>query len=258
MTLTADVGNSHSVIGLWQAGKLVETLRLATDARRTADEWRILLVAWLNSLGGKTSIAKASLCSVVPAASAALTEAMAALGVTNTLWLSPAARTNFTFAYPQPQTVGADRIADLIAAVHYFGKNCIVVDFGTAITFSVVTDGAFRGGVIAPGITSSLDALFSSTARLPKIAFRKSERGIGQSTVESVEIGAYIGWRGVVREILGEIRRELPAGGTGHTVVATGGISESLDFSAEFFDAVDRNLTLKGLYLALELANTGK
>jgi len=248
MTLTVDVGNSHTVVGLWKAGSLLQTLRLSTDAKRTADEWRILLSSWFKD----AKISRAAFCSVVPAASSALGEAITAMGVKSPLWLSSEIKLNFTFNYPQPQSLGADRIADLIAAKHYFGDNCIAVDFGTAITFSVLTNGAFQGGVIAPGITSSLEALFSSTAKLPKIAFHQTKSGIGKSTGESIEIGAFIGWRGVVREILAEIRRELPDAGANHKVIATGGISESLEFAPDFFDVVDKNLTLKGLYLAAE------
>lgn len=250
MTLTCDVGNSHSVIGLWKDGQLLETLRLATDGRRTADEWRILLTAWLRSVadGG---IRRAAICSVVPAANEAIGEALRSLGVDQPQSLSSSSRLNFSFDYPAPQTLGADRIADMIAAVYYFGNNCVVLDFGTAITFSVVSEGKFRGGVIAPGITSSLEALFSATAKLPKIAFRRIDKAIGSSTTESIEIGAYVGWRGLVREILAEIRRELPNNGVHHKVIATGGISESLDFAPEFFDVVDKNLTLKGLYLSV-------
>lgn len=192
--------------------------------------------------------------SVVPAANAAVREAIGSLGVKTPLWLSAESRLNFTFNYPQKETIGADRIADVLAAVHYFGSDCIVVDFGTAITFSVVTGGAFHGGVIVPGITSSLEALFNATAKLPKITFHRTDHAIGKSTTEAIEIGAYIGWRGAVREILSEIRRELPDGGNRHKVVATGGISDSLDFAPEFFDVVDKNLTLKGLFLASELA----
>jgi type III pantothenate kinase len=244
------VGNSHSVIGLWKDGQLLETLRLATDGRRTADEWRILLTAWLRSVadGG---IRRAAICSVVPAANEAIGEALRSLGVDQPQNLSSSSRLNFGFDYPAPQTLGADRIADMIAAVYYFGNNCVVLDFGTAITFSVVSEGKFRGGVIAPGITSSLEALFSATAKLPKIAFRRIDKAIGSSTTESIEIGAYVGWRGLVREILAEIRRELPNNGVHHKVIATGGISESLDFAPEFFDVVDKNLTLKGLYLSV-------
>lgn len=248
MTLTVDVGNSHSVVGLWKNGSLLQTLRLATDSRRTSDEWNILLAAWLRSFA-EAAVHKAAICSVVPAANEAIGAALLSLGAAETHSLNAGSRLNFTFDYPAPQTLGADRIADMIAAVHHFGPNCVVLDFGTAITFSVVSDGKFRGGVIAPGITSSLEALFSATAKLPKIAFRRTSKAIGSSTSESIEIGAYVGWRGIVREILSEIRRELPQQGAGHKVIATGGISESLDFAPEFFDVVDKNLTLKGLYL---------
>lgn len=250
MTLTADIGNSHSVIGIWRDGNLVDTLRLATHSRRTADEWLFFLKAWLAESAGQGTIRTAAVASVVPAANSAISDAIAALGVSRCTWLSADLKLNFTFNYPQKQTLGADRIADMLAAVHYFGPNCVVLDFGTAITFSVVTDGAFQGGVIAPGITSSLEALFSSTAKLPKIAFHRTSNAIGKSTAEAIEIGAYVGWRGVVKEILAEIKRELPEEGKGHRVIATGGISESLDFAPDFFDVVDRNLTMKGIYLA--------
>lgn len=253
MTLTVDVGNSHTVVGVWDNGELAQTLRLTTDARRTADEWRMFFSTWLAAAGKFPGIANAVVASVVPAANAAVGEAIIALGVKSPLWLSSAAKLNFTFNYPQKETIGADRIADVIAAVHYFGKDCIVVDFGTAITFSVVTAGVFQGGVIVPGITSSLEALFNATAKLPKITVHRTDRAIGKSTAEAIEIGAYVGWRGVVREILAEIKRELPDGGSSHRVVATGGISESLDFAPDFFDVVDKNLTLKGLHVAVEL-----
>lgn len=249
MILTIDIGNSHSVAGLWREGVLAATLRIATDARRTADEWLLWLRSWLESAGAGHPH-RASICSVVPAANAAIDEALQALGIEPPHFLGFSSRLNFRFDYPAPQSLGADRIADMIAAVHYFGDNCIVLDFGTAITFSVVSERKFCGGVIAPGITSSLEALFSATAKLPKIAFRRTSRAIGSSTTESIEIGAYIGWRGMVREILAEMRRELPQAGAQHKVIATGGISESLDFAPEFFDVVDKNLTLKGLYLS--------
>lgn len=253
MTLTVDVGNSHTVVGVWDNGALAQTLRLTTDARRTADEWRLLFSSWLAPGGKIPGITGVVVASVVPAANAAVGEAIVAFGVKSPLWLSAAAKLNFTFNYPQKETVGADRIADVLAAVHYFGIDCIVVDFGTAITFSVVTGGVFQGGVIVPGITSSLEALFNATAKLPKITVHRTDHAIGKSTAESIEIGAYVGWRGVVREILAEVKRELPGGGSGHKVIATGGISESLDFAPEFFDVVDKNLTLKGLHIAAEL-----
>ncbi|MBS0617309.1 MAG: type III pantothenate kinase [Spirochaetes bacterium] len=254
MTLTADVGNTHTVVGLWHEGNLGETLRLASDARRTADEWRLFLTTWLQSVSGSAKISRAILSSVVPAARSALGEAMLTMGVSAPHWVSCEQKLNFAFDYPQKQTLGTDRIVDVVAARHYFGVNCIVVDFGTAITFSVLTNGAFQGGVIAPGIISSLEALSSSAAKLPKIAFQRVENAIGKSTAESITIGAYVGWRGVVREILSELRRSLPQQGSAHKIIATGGISESLDFAPDFFDVVDKNLTLKGLFLAGELA----
>lgn len=257
MTLVVDVGNSHTVVGVWKNAELNSTLRLTTDARRTADEWRLFFSAWLASGDKQDVINHVVVASVVPAANAAVRDAIVALGVNSPLWLTSASALNFTFDYPQRDTIGADRIADSIAAVHYFGKDCIVVDFGTAITFSILTGAVFQGGVIVPGITSSLDALFSATAKLPKIAFHRAERAIGKSTSESIEIGAYIGWRGMVREILAEIKRELPEGGARHKVVVTGGISESLDFAPDFFDVVDKNLTLKGLFLASTFAPPG-
>jgi type III pantothenate kinase len=250
LILTVDIGNSHTVFGLWQSENLSETIRVATEPRRTSDEWRLILRAWLAEHGSEISINRAAVCSVVPAANEAINEALANLGARNPHWITQKSQLNFGFNYAQPQTLGADRIVDLIAARHFFGENCIVLDFGTAITFSVLTAGAFEGGVIAPGITSSLDALFNATAKLPKIAFHRTERTIGKTTSESIEAGAYIGWRGLVREILNEVKRELPEVGKRHKVVATGGISQSLDFAPEFFDVVDKNLTLKGLYIA--------
>jgi len=254
LVLTVDVGNSHTVVGAWRRGELAQTLRLATDARRTADEWRFFLKGWLHDHSDLEPLSRASVASVVPAANAAVGEMLFELGIREPLWLSANIPLNFKFDYPQKETIGADRIADMIASVHFFGNDCVVLDFGTAITFSVVTNGVFQGGVIAPGITSSLEALFNATAKLPKIAFHKSQRSLGKSTTESIEIGAYVGWRGIVREILTEIKKDLPERGARHKIIATGGISESLDFAPDFFDVVDRNLTLKGLFQALEIS----
>ncbi|MBV6493350.1 MAG: Type III pantothenate kinase [Turneriella sp.] len=256
MALTIDVGNSHTVVGFWKDGALLHTVRLASDARRTADEWRILLATSAREAAIPGGIKQAALCSVVPAARSALSEAVSQMGVQKTIWLSSNSSLNFSFSYPHPETLGADRLADMVAARHYFGANCVTIDFGTAITFSVLVDGVFQGGVIAPGITSSLEALFSRTAKLPQIAFRRAEHALGKSTGESIEIGAYLGWRGMVREILHEIKKELPEKGAKHKFIATGGISENLEFAPDFFDVVDKNLTLKGLYLSLD-ANSG-
>ncbi|MCX7632394.1 MAG: type III pantothenate kinase [Turneriella sp.] len=252
-TLAVDVGNSHSVFGLWRDGRLLSTLRAATDSRRTADEWYFLLKNWLGE-HGVIQVHQAAFCSVVPAAEGPLRGALYSLGVAEPLSVGYGVKLNFGFRYPAPETVGADRIADLVAATFYFGPNCIVVDFGTAITFSVTCERHFIGGVIAPGITSSLEALFRTTARLPRTGIRRTTRAIGQSTAESLEIGAYAGWRGLVIGICQAIRSELPENGSRHVVIATGGISESLGFAAECFDVVDRYLTLKGIYLAASSA----
>lgn len=250
MLLTFDIGNSHSVAGLWHERELVQTLRLTTEPQRTADEWYLLLKMWLSGSGKELAFKSAAVSSVVPAANAALKEAFEIAGIENPFWLGASSPLNFTFDYPSAQSLGADRLADAIAAVFYYGPNVVVVDFGTAITFSVVTEKIFQGGVIAPGITSSLESLFNATAKLPKMAFKRTTHAWGKTTGESIEIGAYIGWRGVVREILAEIKNSLPRKGQDHKVIATGGIAESLDFAPEFFDSVDKNLTLRGLYLA--------
>jgi len=211
-----------------------------------------MLREWLGVIGmDAKKIQRSALCSVVPAVQSAFSESLEKISNVAPRIVNAESKLNFGFNYPNHTTLGADRIANLIAARHFFGENLIIADFGTAITFCVLTDSKFIGGVISPGIASSLEALFAKAAKLPKIIFRNNGIAIGKSTIQSIEIGAYLGWKGLIRETLTEIKSELPENGARHTVIATGGISENLDFAQEFFDVVDKNLTLRGLNLSM-------
>lgn len=251
MVLTADAGNSHTVFGVWQNDELIHSCRVATHRAATADEWHWLLKAWLKDLVPTSQVNSAVYCSVVPAINNALEEAFQLSGIKEIQQITPESNLPFTFDYANYASLGSDRIANAIAGIRYYGNDLIIADFGTAITFCLITGGVYRGGVIAPGIHSSLGALFSKTAKLPEITFRQKESVLGKSTVESIESGAYFGWRGLIKEILSELRNcEDAKRAPELKVIATGGIAENLGFSHELFDVVDRNLTLKGLYAA--------
>ena len=250
MILTADIGNTNSVFGIWDQHNLVSSCRLSTDKNRTAFEWAQLLKGWAEFKDPHRL--QAIYASVVPSVNTALEECFDLLQIKKCARLAHDMRFPFTFDYEQYPTLGADRLANAAAGVLYYGDNLIIVDFGTAITFCLITGKVYRGGVIAPGIHSSLDALFRHTAKLPEISFYPVKTVLGKSTVLSIEAGAYFGYKGLIREILGELKKTDEARAVRERdqkllVVSTGGISESLDFSGEFFDIVDKNLTLRGL-----------
>lgn len=254
MILTADVGNSHTVFGIWSGSSLKFTARIATRREFTGHEWFWLLQNWICECNLNEKILKAVYCSVVPAVNSCLEEAFKRTDISVCMQISAESKLPFEFDYDNYKTLGADRIANVIAGLHYYGNNLIIADFGTAITFCLITEGVYRGGVIAPGIHSSLDALFSKTAKLPEISFHHKSNVLGKSTVESIENGAYYGWRGLIKEIIAELKTvDIAKSISSVKVIATGGIAEDLGFSRELFDIVDRNLTLKGLYLASEL-----
>lgn len=245
MVLTADIGNTQSVFGIWQ-NKMLSTVRLSTTVSRTVDEWCWFLNQWLSEQNSQ--VTSVGYSSVVPRVNTIIEKAFTKLGAKEIYPVSSENTAPLKFDYEGVNTLGADRIANALAGISYYADDLVIVDFGTAITFCLVTEQTYRGGLIAPGIHSSLTALFQKTAVLPEISFRHHDSALGKNTVESIEAGAYFGYRGLLREIITELKRHPLARGRDLTVIATGGISDNLGFGEELFDVIDRNLTLKGLY----------
>lgn len=241
--LAIDVGNTQTAIGLFDGAELSRHWRLTTEPHRTGDELGIVL-AGLVELGSVDGIA---LSSTVPALVRSYEELIESAGA-NLLVLGPGVRTGIPIAYDNPHEVGPDRIANAVAALERYGAPCIVVDFGTSTNFDVVSPaGEYVGGVLAPGIEISMDALFERAARLVKVDFVAPPSPIGRSTATALQSGLVYGFAGQVDGVVERIRVEL--GDPGAQVVATGGLASLIAPHSNTIGRVDPFLTLEGLRL---------
>lgn len=255
LLLTIDAGNTNTVLGVHDGAELVAYWRLTTRREQTTDEYGILVRNLFAASGidpaGITGIA---LASVVPPLTSVLVDLARRYLGHEPLLVEPGVRTGMPILYEPASDVGADRIANAVAAFTAFGGPVIIVDFGTATTFDVVTKkGEYAGGVICPGVGISADALFQRAARLPRVDIRNPGRVIGRSTVGSIQSGLYFGYAAMVEGIITRIRAELDQP---TRVVATGGLAEVLAKDMPSIEAVDPVLTLTGLRLIWERNRT--
>ena len=243
MILLFDIGNTHTHVGL-------------ADDRRVRRQTDIPTLTWFG--GGATALVKkftgtakiegAVLCSVVPRATPLVRKSVRTVWKLDTLELTPQTIRGVGIDYPKPNSIGPDRLANAVAAKFHFGAPVVVVDFGTAVTFDVVNSaGDYVGGIIAPGLSAMTDYLHEKTALLPKIKIREIKSAIGKSTEEAMLVGAVHGYRGLVRELIGELKRELRVKKL--PVVATGGYAKLIAAKLPEISAVDPDLTLEGLRL---------
>jgi type III pantothenate kinase len=251
LLLTVDAGNTNTTLGLHEGPLLRALWRLTTRREQTADEYGILVRnLFAGSALDPSSIEGVAIASVVPPLTPVLVELSRTYLRAEPLVVEPGVDIGMPILYEPQGDVGADRIVNGVAAFAAFGGPVVVVDFGTATTFDVVTKkGEYLGGVICPGIGISADALFQRAARLPRVDVRNPGRVIGRSTVGSMQAGLYFGYAEMVQGIIGRIRAEL---GEPMRVVATGGLAESLAASIPAIEAVDPALTLTGLRLIWE------
>ncbi|MGN6430623.1 MAG: type III pantothenate kinase [Gaiellaceae bacterium] len=245
--LAIDVGNTQTALGLFDGGELAKRWRLSTEPQRTGDE----LGLFLRGLIELASLDGICLSSTVPTLIRSYEELAAQVGA-QLLVLGPGTRTGMPIRYDDPREVGPDRIANAVAARSRYGAPSIVVDFGTSTNFDVVSaDGEYVGGVLAPGIEVSMDALFERAARLIKVDFVAPETAIGKTTESALRSGLVYGFAGQVDGIVERIRAEL--GDESALVVATGGLAELIAPHAATIDKVDQFLTLEGLRLVWDL-----
>ncbi len=249
MILLFDIGNTHTHIGL-------------ADERRVVKQTDISTLMWfgggaaalVKKFAGENKIEGAILCSVVPRATPLVKKLVRAAWKINALELNSATIRGVGIDYPKPASIGPDRLANAVAAKFRFGAPVVVVDFGTAVTFDVVNaKGNYVGGIIAPGLAAMTNYLHEKTALLPKIEIREVKSVIGKSTEHAMLIGAVQGYRGLVRELIGELKRELRAEKL--PVVATGGYAKLIAAKLPEISAVAPDLTLEGLRLVW-LANS--
>jgi type III pantothenate kinase len=249
--LAVDVGNTQTVFGLFDDGELVENWRVATEAQRTGDELGALVGRFID-LGSINGIC---LSSTVPALIREYEVLAERWATAPLLVLGPGVRTGIPMRYDDPREVGPDRIANAVAAKERYGAPCIVVDFGTSTNFDVVSqEGEYVGGVLAPGIEISMEALFQRAARLVKVDYVEPPSAIGRTTATALQSGVVYGFAGQVDGIVAAIRREL---GVDAQVVATGGLVELIAPHSQTIETIDPLLTLEGLRLVWELNRAG-
>lgn len=249
MLLAIDVGNTNTVVALYDGDIQRRHWRMATDKSRASDELGLLLVQFLGTEGIDPKLVEdVIISSVVPPVMHALTNAVRRYLGCQPIIIGPGVKTGMNIRYDNPREVGADRIVNAVAAVHKYGAPLVIVDFGTATTFCAIDkNGDYLGGVIAAGVKISMDALFERASKLPKVEIVKPASVIGKTTVSAMQAGAIYGQVGQVDGIVRRIRTELDAPNC--KVIATGGLAGTIAEESETIDVVDRMLTLDGLKL---------
>lgn len=248
LVVLVDVGNTNTVFGIYQGDELIESFRLSTDKERTADEYGSLLLPLFARRGvDPTSADAVVISSVVPPLHHTLDHLARRYFGKKPLFIEPGVRTGMPIRYDNPTEVGADRVVNAVAARERYGAPVIVVDFGTATTFDLVNAaGEYVGGIIAPGIMISAEALFAHASRLYRVDVRKPAELIGKNTAGAMQAGIYYGYVGLVDGILERLLAEMP---DVTTIVATGGQADLIASGSKYIREVDPMLTLVGLKL---------
>jgi type III pantothenate kinase len=247
LLLAIDVGNTQTVFGLFEGEVLSEQFRVGTDRTHTGDELAVTLRAFVDV----SALDGIVLCASVPTLVREYQAFADRWAGADLLVLGPGVSTGVPIRYDDPREVGPDRIANAVAVRERHGAPAVVVDFGTSTNFDVVNAaGEFAGGVLAPGIEISMDALFARAARLPKVPFEAPEHVISQTTTAALQSGLVYGFAGQVDAVVERILAELGAGGA--PVVATGGLADLIAPHTRTITAVDPELTLQGLRIVWE------
>lgn len=251
MLLVVDVGNTQTHFATFRGDELVEHWRFATVRTSTADELGAALRNLLELRGvGLADLRASIVSSTVPELAPEWAEMAERYLGHKMLVVGPGIKTGMPLRYDNPREIGADRLVNAVAAYDKVGDACIVVDFGTAITYDPVSaDGEYLGGIISPGVQISLEALFQRAAKLPKIDLLPPRSLIGKNTVDAIRSGVIYGFAGQVDAIVGRLREEL---GEETETIATGGLAQHIVPFCETVDEIDELLTLKGLKLLYE------
>lgn len=255
MILTLDVGNTNMTCGVFAGDEIKATFRITTKIPRTSDEYGMMLcnLLQINSIS-VTDIEDVAVCSVVPDVMHSLENAIIKYFNVKPMIVEAGVKTGIRIVTPHPQQIGADRIVDAVAAYEIYGGPVLVLDFGTATTYDLVDgEGAFRGGITAPGIRISAKALWEDAAKLPKIEIKKPEAVLGKDTITSMQSGLIFGQIGQTEYIIKKVKEET--GLDTMKVVATGGLGRIIANETDTIDVYDPNLTLKGIHLVYKKQN---
>ena len=252
MLLAVDVGNTNTVLGVFEDSTLRRQWRVETSWSRTHDEWGILLRALFDSDGlDPAGVDAIVVSSVVPPLAPVIEQMGQRYFGHKPFFVGPGVKTGMPILYEDPREVGADRVVNAVAAYHRWRCGLVVVDFGTATTFDVVSPkGEYLGGAICPGVAISMEALFRHAARLPRVEFARPPHVVGKNTVHSMQSGLVYGYVGLVDGICARMQEEVrfPV-----KVVATGGLAPLVAEMSRAVSEVDEHLTLEGLRLIHEL-----
>lgn len=246
MLLTFDIGNTNIVVGGFKDSALLFEFRLKTDPQRTVDEYAALLDMLLRQkIGEKLSFSGAVICSVVPPVTPEIARLIEERYAIKPLVIGPGTKTGISIKLAEPAAVGADRVVNAVAAKELFGTPALVVDFGTATSFDLVSvAGNYEGGIIAPGVLTALDALVRNTAKLPRIELAWPKSFIGKNTVQAMQVGAVSGYLAMVDGLIDGIVSEV--GPIPH-IVATGGLGKLFTEHSRRIKHYDPHLTLRGM-----------
>jgi type III pantothenate kinase len=254
MLLVADVGNTNTVIGVFEGRRLRVSWRLTSRREQTADEYGVFIEALLRTRGiTAADITGIAISNVVPPVQQTLEWMCEKYFGVSPFTVEPGVNTALPLMVDHPREIGSDRIVNAVAAVALYGAPLIVIDFGTATTFDCVNDrGQFIGGAIAPGISTSVDALLNRAARLYRVELVRPKEAIGRNTVTNIQSGVVYGYAGLVDGIVDRMREEM--GGT-PKIIATGGLAPLIAAVTRCIEHVDEDLTLEGLRLVYEAAH---
>ncbi|SIR65046.1 pantothenate kinase [Domibacillus enclensis] len=243
-----DVGNTNTVLGVYEGETLKHHWRIETNRNKTEDEYGMMIKSLFQHDGLQfEQIEGVIISSVVPPIMAALERMCEKYFHVKPLVVGPGVKTGLNIKYENPREVGADRIVNAVAGIHEYGTPLIIVDFGTATTYCYIDENAhYMGGLIAPGIGISTEALYTRASKLPRIEITRPESVVGKNTVSAMQAGILYGYVGQVEGIVSRIKKEWNAN---PTVIATGGLAGLIAKECSMIDVVDPDLTLKGLLL---------
>ncbi len=252
MILVIDVGNTNLTLGVYEGVELRATFRMMTKTPRTSDEYGVMLTTLLNTKGITAQMIEGCIvASVVPDVMHSLTGGIMRYVGVKVLTVGPGLKTGIKIITENPRAIGADRIVDAVAAYEKYGGPVLVIDFGTATTYDLVTEeGHFAAGITAPGIRISSEALWSQAAKLPKIEIKKPKSILAQETISSMQAGLVYGQIGQTEYIIRKVKEE--SGLADLKVVATGGLGRLISDETEAIDVYDSALTLDGLRIIYE------
>lgn len=248
MILVMDIGNTNIVLGVYDQDTLQHHWRMETDRNKTEDEYGMQVKALFQHAGLDFSdITGIILSSVVPPIMFSLEAMCTKYFKQKPLIVGPGVKTGLNIKYENPREVGADRIVNAVAGIHYYGAPLIIVDFGTATTYCYINErGDYMGGAIAPGIGISTEALFARASKLPRIELTTPGQVVGKNTVSAMQSGIVYGYVGQVEGIVNRMKK---SGNAQAKVIATGGLAPLIAEETDVIDQIDPFLTLKGLYL---------